>query len=140
VSRAASPSRLDLRIDRRCHGPHSVRPGFTPASMWINAATSMDTASSGSLNSTGSCQTSDGRRVMSFEGAGSAATDQAADSVGARPVSRSVFRAASTWGQPPLTADSTTLSGSLASWITVSFTMGCWSSMSNVTFERGSAA
>ena len=42
-------------------------------------------------------------------------------------------------GQPPLTLESTMPSASAISWITVSLTRGSPSSMSKVTFERGSA-
>src|SRR3954469_25448084 len=68
---------------------------------------------------------------------------QRADSVSAgsgSPVSSSVLRFATTAGQPPLISRSTSLPSSKPSWTTVSFTFAPSGSISNVTFERGSAA
>src|SRR3954451_7554904 len=59
---------------------------------------------------------------------------------GAPPVSSSVLRFARTAGQPPLIRRSTSLPSSNPSWTTVSRTLAPSGSMSNVTFERGSAA
>ena len=56
------------------------------------------------------------------------------------PVSSSVLSFAITIGQPPLTLSATLLPGSKSSWTTVSLTASPAGSISNVTFDRGSAA
>src|SRR6185312_12356815 len=56
------------------------------------------------------------------------------------PVSSSVLRLAITAGQPWLMPASTLLPGSKPLWTTVSLTSSPWSSISKLTFERGSDA